>query len=293
MPRASWKGFIRLSLVSVPVQAFTANNTAESSVTLNQLHAECHNRIRYQKTCPVHGEVPNEEIVRGYEYAKGQYAIIDLDELESLRSARDKSISIDRFFRPDDLDVMFYAGRTYFLTPDGVAGQKPYALLQRGMGDQNLFAIAQVVFLAREQLVVLRPVGDLLAMSVLHFPAEVKSAETFAELVGKVDYSDEELKLTKTLIEATTADQLQLDQYHDKYAERLSQLVEAKVAGKEIVTAPDEPMPAVINLMDALKASVEAAQTQPTKAAQPEEGQRKLAASATRRKPARKSKKTG
>src|SRR5262245_5335711 len=102
--RSSWKGFLKLSLVSVPVKAFTATASGGGDVRLNQLHAECHSRINYKKTCPVHGEVSPDQIVSGYEHAKGQYVVIDTDELEKLRTADDKAINIDTFVAPDELD---------------------------------------------------------------------------------------------------------------------------------------------------------------------------------------------
>jgi DNA end-binding protein Ku len=102
--RSSWKGFLQLSLVSIPVKAYTAANSAGSSISLNQLHAECHSRIRYLKTCPEHGEVSKDEIVMGYEYAKGQYVVVDPDELEKLRTESDRSISIDRFVPTSQID---------------------------------------------------------------------------------------------------------------------------------------------------------------------------------------------
>src|SRR3954466_9617858 len=116
--RPSWSGSIRLSLVSVAVKGFTAQE-AEASISLNQLHEECHSRIRYKKTCPVHGEVPNDEIISGYQYGPDQYAIIDTDEINKLRSPRDRAVTIDKFVSPDQIDPIHYSGQTYYLMPDG------------------------------------------------------------------------------------------------------------------------------------------------------------------------------
>ena len=147
-PRTSWKGFLKLSLVSVPVKAFTANNTTEE-IRLNQLHADCHNRVRYKKVCPEHGELSADEIVSGYEYAKDSYVIIDTEDLAKLRTTSDKAVHIDGFVSLDEIDASFLAGRTYYLTPDGAAGNRPYALLVRGMEDAGVVAIAQVVLSGR------------------------------------------------------------------------------------------------------------------------------------------------
>ena len=130
MPRPSWKGFIRLSLVSVPVEGYSADAPQEQ-ISFNQLHDECHNRIRYKKVCPVHGEVENHEIVKGYKFGPDQYAIVDPDEIEKLRSEADRSINIDAFIKPSDIDPIYFAGKTYYLAPSGAAAKKPYALLHR------------------------------------------------------------------------------------------------------------------------------------------------------------------
>src|SRR5438045_9651205 len=116
MPRSSWKGYLKLSLVSVPIRGYTAN-VAASEIRLHQLHAECHSRIRYQKTCPIHGAVPNDEIVSGYEYSKGRYVELEPDELDKLRSHGDRSLTIDTFISPDELDVVYLAARLSYLSP--------------------------------------------------------------------------------------------------------------------------------------------------------------------------------
>lgn len=257
MPRPSWKGFIRVSLVSIPVEGYTASATGQSQIALNQLHEGCGERIRYKKTCPVHGEVTSDQIVMGYEFAKDQYAIVDPDEIESLRSEADRSINVDRFVAPDEVDPRYFSGKTYYLLPDGRPGQKPYALLHRAMVDAKVVGLAQVVISNREQLVMLRPVGKLLAAAVLQYAADVKPIEEFEKLLDDEPASAQELKLAKTLIDATREDAAQIEHYHDLYAERLRELVEAKVAGREIAKPKSSKAPPTINLIDALKASVE------------------------------------
>src|SRR3954469_20317988 len=254
--RPSWSGSIRLSLVSVPVKGYTAQE-AEASISLNQLHEECHSRIRYKKTCPVHGEVPNDEIVMGYEYADDQYAIIDSSEINKLRSERDRSVNVDKFVSPDEIDPMYFSGKTYYLMPDGKHGNKAYAVLQRAMSEENVIGLGQVVISNREQLVALRPVGRLLTISVLQYAAAIRPAAAFDDDLGDPDVSAQELKLAKTLIDATAAKHAELDEYHDLYYERMKALVEAKMAGKEIATPPEDggKLPA-LDFMEALKASL-------------------------------------
>jgi DNA end-binding protein Ku len=162
--RSVWKGFIQFSLVSVPVRAYAAAASAGSGgeVRLNQLHAECNSRIKYQKVCPVHGEVKQDEIVSGYEFAKDQYVIIDPGEIEKLRKPSEKAIGIEAFVKPDAIDERFYSGRTQYLLPEGAPAFKPYALLHRTLVETNRVAFAKVVLAGKQQLVVVRPLENLL-----------------------------------------------------------------------------------------------------------------------------------
>jgi DNA end-binding protein Ku len=259
--RSTWKGFLKLSLVSVPVKAYTAKSSSAGEIRLNQLHADCHSRIQYKKTCPIHGEVSNDAIVSGYEYAKGQYVVIDTDELDKLRSEDDKAIKIDKFISPESLDPVYQTDKSYYLVPDGPVGDRPFALIRQGMEQENRQAIAQVVLHGREQVVLLRPMGRLLLMTVLDHDNEiVKPAAFEEEAPAEAEGAPEEMKLVKTLIEASTPKKFDFSQYKDVYMERLTQLIEAKVAGKEIVAAPAHEERHVINLMEALRQSI--AQTQ-------------------------------
>jgi len=268
MPRASWKGFIRLSLVSVPVEGYTASAAGETQISLNQLHDDCHGRIRYKKVCEVHGEVDNDQIVMGYQFEKDQYVVIDPEELQKLRSERDYSINVDRFVAPEAIDPIYFAGKSYYLLPHGKAGAKPYALLHRAMTDENLCGLAQVVISNREQLVVLRPIRKLLTISALQYAGNVRSAEEYEALLPDGEVSAQELKLARTLIAATRTDEPALEEYHDLYNQRLQELVQAKLEGREIATPPKGAAPPVINIMDALRASLQKrAKSAPKKAA--------------------------
>ena len=288
-PRTSWKGFLKLSLVSVPVKAYTANNT-EEEMRLNQLHEKCHSRVRYKKVCPEHGELKSEDIVSGYEYAKDQYVVIDDEELSKVRKISDKSINIDGFIPPEEVDSIYYAGRTYYLLPDGVPGNRPYALLVQGMVDAGVVGIAQVVISGREQLVMLRPSEGMLVMTVLSYPRKVKAMTPFKDELPDEKPTKAELTLANTLIDASKISEFDFQTYKDSYVEDLTKLIQMKVEGQEIVQAPDREEPKIINLMEALKKSVA------------EVGTRKMAPSvksgaaktgAAPRKKASKSRKTG
>ncbi len=257
--RTSWKGFIKLSLVSVPVKAVTANASG-AQIRLNQLHCDCNSRIAYKKVCPVHGEVSNDQIARGYEHAKGQYVVIEDEELEKLRSKGDHSVNIEGFVAPDALDPVYHAGRTYYLLPDGAVGQKPYRLLLRGMEESQVHALAQVVISQREQLVLLRPVDGMLAMTVLNHEAKVKPADQFRDEVEDAECTAEELQLARMLIDASRLQEFEYGSYTDRYVEKLTELIQLKVQGQEVVQAEDVEEPKIINLMEALKQSVAEAQ---------------------------------
>ena len=257
MFRPSWSGSVRLSLVTVPVKAFTAIEAEKEKISLNQLHEKCHNRIRYKKTCPEHGEVPNDEIVMGYEYGPDQYAIIDPDEINQLRSERDRAVNIDKFVPPGEIDPVYYSGQTYYLLPDGQQAEKAYAVLQAAMTKDKVVGLAQVVISNREQLVVVRPVERLLAVSVLHYDAAIRPAAAFDDKLGDTTVSAQELKLAKTLIDVTLEKNADLEGYRNLYNERMEALVQAKIAGREVATAKaDDRGPPVVNFMDALKASL-------------------------------------
>ena len=259
-PRSSWKGFIKLSLVSVPVKAYTANASG-AQINLNQLHTECNSRINYKKVCPLHGEVSNDSITKGYEYAKGQYVVIEEDELEKLRTKSDRSINIEGFVPPDSLDPVYHAGRTYYLVPDGAVGQKPYQLLLQGMAERGGYALAQVVVQQREQLVLLRSIDGVLAMTILNHQMKVKSADSFKDEISDEETSAEELKLATTLINASMIEDFDFSSYTDRYIEKLTELIQLKVDGEEVVQVADAEEPKIINLMEALKKSVAEAQS--------------------------------
>ncbi len=256
---ASWKGFLKLSLVSVPVKAYTATATG-SDITLHQLHATSHTRIQYKKVAPGVGEVGPDEIVKGYEYAKGQYVIVNDDELDKLRTESDKSIRIDGFIRPEELDSIYHGGRTYYLTPDGPVGQKPYNLLLKGMESNGVCAVAEVVISQREQVVLVHPVDGVLAMTVLNRKDEVKPASAFKDEVTETETSEAERSLADTLIKASVLKSFDFARYRDLYKEKLTKLIQMKIEGQEVVQVHDPEEPKIINLMEALKRSVAEAQ---------------------------------
>lgn len=269
--RSLWKGALRFSLVSVPVEAFTAAEKGEGEIHFNQLHDKCHSRIRYKKTCPIHGEVPNDEIVMGYEYEKDKYVIFEPGELEKPNSDRSRSLVIDTFIPPDEIDPIYYDGRTYYLTPESQAAEQPYAVLYQAMAKMNRCGLATITLHGKEELVLLRPLDGLLTMTMLYYQSQVRKPELIREEIpqaaGPARVKAQELKLAQQLIEASTDKRFDFSNYEDQRTEHLKQLIEAKIAGKEIVQPPEEAEEvSVINLMDALRKSVKKTKGQAAKA---------------------------
>ncbi len=255
--RPTWEGYLRFNLLAVPVKAYSASVSGGGKIAFHQIHKKCHNRIRYQKTCPVHGPVRNDEIISGYEIAKGQYVAVEPEELDKLRTENDKAISIDSFIHPEALDPVYYSGRTYYLVPDGRVAQKPYTVLQDVLAAEQRFGIAQVVFFGRETLAVVRPAAGLLVLNLLYYADQIKKTAPFEDDVVRSEVSSEERRLAETLIEAATTEDFDIAQYKDEYTAKVTKLIEAKSKGKRIVAPHAEEEPAVINLMDALRQSLD------------------------------------
>jgi len=254
--RSVWKGFVRFGLVSIPVKAYSATESS-GSITLNQIHRGCGARIRYKKTCPEHGEVEQGDIVSGYQHAPDQYVIIDTNELEKLRTPQEKAVDITAFIEPATIDPVYYSGRTMYLVPDGAPGFKPYALLTKVMAAQDRYAFAKVVMSGKDQIVILRAIDGMLVMTFLNFASEIRPTSQYADEVRDTSPSAEELKMARVLTEAMEAQDFDFASHKNNYNERLTELIQDKIAGKEIVTPPSEELRPVPDLMAALRASIE------------------------------------
>lgn len=153
------KGFIKFNLVTIPVGVYTATR-GQSGIAMNQLHKGCGQRIRYKKTCPVHGEVQQHEIISGYQFAKDQYVIVDDAERNAAKPKNERGVNIAGFIEPDCIDLCHFTDGHYYLLPDGEAGRKPYALLREAMIQTKRHALAQIVLQSREYIALLRPVDS-------------------------------------------------------------------------------------------------------------------------------------
>lgn len=257
--RASWKGNLTFGLVSFTVEAYNAIDRTGSDIHFHQIHAGCHRRIHYEKVCPVHGEVSHDEIVSGYEQAKGHYLEIDPDELDALLTSNERALTIDAFVAPDEIDPLYYDGRMYYLLPSGKAAQAPYELIRTAMLREEVYGIGQVVFSGKDQIALLRVVEGVLHMAMLNFEAEIKPPEKMAEGLSNTKPEARQLKLAQSLIREWSVEDFDFSQYTDSYRERVEKLIQAKAKGQKI-EAPEEPdeEPATINLMEALKNSLKA-----------------------------------
>lgn len=254
--RPSWSGLLRLSLVAVPVKAYPAVRTS-AATPFHQLHAGCGQRLRYEKRCPQHGPVEADAIVRGYAYAPDQHVVVEPEELDQLRPARDKALVLEHFLPAHQVEPTAFAGRSLYLLPEGPAARHPYGVLAQALRQSGTWALGRVVLAGHRLLVLVRPAGRLLALDVLHYPAQVRAAETLETDLGDGPATPEELGLARRLIEAATGP-ADWSRYRDTSAEELAALVQAKVAHRPPPATADEPV-AVLQLLDALKRSVAAA----------------------------------
>lgn len=252
--RASWSGLLRLSLLTFPVKAYPVAVSSQE-IHLNQLHADCGQRIRYEKHCPVHGQVDAGAIARGYEYAPGQYVTLDDAELDRLRPAKDKALTLEQCVGPGQVDPISYSGRSLYLLPDGAAAHRAYALLAQAMQEHGKWALGRVVLSGHRHLVLVRPTSGVLTLHVFHYPGQLRGSAALQSELQASPVSEEESKLAGMLLDACTATTVAWSSYQDDTAESLRALVDAKVQGKPLAETPPEEAP-VLHLLDALKQSV-------------------------------------
>ena len=255
--RASWRGPIRFGMVSFEVQAINAQAKENSDIHFHLLHAPDHQRIHYAKMCPKHGEVSNDEIVEGFEYAKGRYVEMEKEELDALRTKEERSLTVDAFVGPDQIDPIYFDGRMYYLIPANKSASEPYALLTVAMERDNRWSVGQVVFSGKEQLVVVRVVDGVMTMAMLNYDAEIRKPAEIKREFKTSRPNTRNMKLAEELISKWGVKKFDLAAYKDNYRQKVKEVLNAKKKGHE-VTAPEEEEeePEVINLMEALRQSV-------------------------------------
>src|SRR6266498_2655997 len=264
--RATWKGFLKISLVNIPIKVFPATESS-GSISFNQLHGECRTRIQQKRWCPqCNREVPNSEIVKGYEFEKGRYVVLSDKDFDKVRPESTRVIDLVQFADESTIDPM-YVDRAYYLAPDGGMAADAFAVMRDGMAGK--VGVGKLALYGREYLVAVKPHGRGIVMYTLHHAAEIRSIETVEELTAvSSTVKPEEIRLARQVI-ATFEGPLNLSDYRDEYREGLQRIIEAKIAGEEIVAPSVEAPPKVVNLMEALKKSldsVSATKKKPAKA---------------------------
>jgi DNA end-binding protein Ku len=267
--RATWKGFLKISLVNIPIKVFPATETS-GTISFNQLHGACQTRIQQKRWCPrCNREVPISEIVKGYEFEKGRYVVLAEEDFDKVRPASTRVIELVQFADDSAIDPI-YVDRSYYLAPDGAMAADAFAVMRDGM--KGKVGVGKLALYGREYLVAVRPRQRGIVMHTLHHAAEIRGMDAVEELnTVSPTVKPEESKLARQVIE-TFEGPLDLASYQDEYREGLQAIIDAKVAGQEIVAPGVDTPPRVVNLMEALRKSldtVSAAKKRPVKAVMP------------------------
>jgi DNA end-binding protein Ku len=253
-PRAYWKGYLRLSLVSCPILLYPAT-TEREKIRFHQLHKDTGNRIRYKKVDAETGrEVEQDEIVKGYEASKGHYVELEPDELEAVALESTRMIDIEQFVPKKEIDEL-YLGNPYYIVPDGEVGQQAFAVIREAIKQKGMVAIGRVVFTSREHIIAIEPRGKGMMGITIRYPYEVRREKDYFEDIPNEKVSDEMLDLAEHIVK-TKQGHFHPDKYEDRYEEALKDLIKRKSHGEKI-EPPERAEPSnVVNLMDALRASV-------------------------------------
>ena len=254
MPRPTWRGFLKVSLVNIPVKVFPATESA-ASLSFNQLHAECQTRIQQKRWCPhCEREVTSGELAKGYEFEKGRYVIVSEEDIKKVRVESTRVINLVQFANASEIDPI-YVDRAYYLAPDGPMAADAFAVMREGMAGKA--GIGKVALYGREYLVAVRPQKKGFVMYTMHHDAEIRSIDQIEELSSlPAKVRPDEMKLAKQVVATFDAD-LNLKDYKDEYRDGLRRIIDAKIAGEEIVAPELQDPPKVVDLMEALRRSLD------------------------------------
>ncbi len=252
--RAYWKGFLRLSLVSAPVKLYSATSSGASKVSFNMIHKDTHNRVMQRYHDPELGEIDRADLVKGYQFEKDKYVIVTPEELDEIEIESSKTITIDGFVEAADIDPI-YLDSPYFLAPDGPVAEETYAVILEAMKAANKVAIARIVLSGRERLVAIQPKEGGFIMTTLRSAKEIRSADdAFEPLNVKID--QDMLNMAKQIIEQKTVP-FAPEKFEDHYEQALLTLIRSKISGGTPVITKAPERGNVVNLMDALRRSIE------------------------------------
>jgi DNA end-binding protein Ku len=283
--RPTWKGYLKISLVNIPVRVFPATDAA-ATISFNQLHRECRSRIQQKRWCPTcQVEVPNSDLVKGYEFEKGQYVVMEEEDLSKVRPESTRVINVVQFADASMIDPV-YVERPYYLAPDGNVAGEAFAVIREGMAGKA--AIGKLALYGREYLVAIQPRENGLVMYTLRHASEVRAMNAIDELkLVPAKIKPDEIKLARQVI-GNFESGGDLSQYKDDYQAELRKIIDAKIEGREIVEPAEEAPPKVVNLMEALRQSLERVSSGKKRTARiDEQAPRKAVAKAAPRKRAR------
>jgi len=271
--RSTWKGYLKISLVNIPIKVFPATD-AGATLSFNQLHAECQTRIQQKRWCPkCECEVPNSDLVKGYEFEKGRYVVVTDEDLEKVKVESTRVINLEKFTDDTAIDPI-YLERPYYLAPDGPVATEAFAVIREGMAGKA--GIGKVALYGREYLVKVQPRERGLIMYTLRHANEIRSMDAIDELADvPAKVKPDEVKLAKQVMGTFEGD-LDFTSYRDEYQDSLRQIIDAKVEGREVVMPEIEAPPKVVNLMEALRKSLDtiSASKKKTPAAAPVRGEK-------------------
>lgn len=260
MATSVWKGYLTFGLISIPLKLYSAARS--EGIHFHQLHKECNTRLRQQLFCPTcQRTVERSEIVKGYEYEKGQFALVEEEELKKSAPVSSRSMEILEFVSLAEVDPLYFDA-SYLAVPEE-PGRRAYQLLVKSMEDSNRAAIAKLAMHQREYIVLIRPRAHGLTLHTMFYADEIRSVGEYG-LTEDIQTKPEELKLAKQLVESLAAD-FEPQKYHDQYQERLKALIDAKLKGQEVASAPQPQLSPVIDMMEALKKSLAAREAVPQK----------------------------
>ncbi|HEV2745939.1 MAG TPA: Ku protein [Allosphingosinicella sp.] len=255
--RPYWKGQIRLALVSIPVEIYSATKSG-ATIAFNQIHEPTGKRIKYEKVVPGVGPVDPDEIVKGYQYEKGSYVLLDDEELEAVKLESKKTLELTQFVDQHEIDPLYYE-KPYYVVPADDLAEEAFIVLREALRDTKKVGLGQLAMRGREYIVSLKPCGRGILMETLRYADEVNKAQGYFRDIADARPDPELLDLAETLIEKKSS-KFDPGKFHDRYIDALHELIERKRKGKTI-TADDEPAPSrgsnVIDLMAALKKSIE------------------------------------
>ncbi len=273
--RPTWKGFLKISLVNIPVRVFPATDSA-ATISFNQLHAECQTRIQQKRWCPkCEREIPISEVAKGFEFEKGRYVVMDEEDLSKVRPESTRVIDLVQFTDAAAIDPIYFE-RPYYLAPDGQMAFESFAVIREGM--KGKAGIGKLALYGREYLVAVQPKDKGLMMYTMRRSNEIRSMGAIEELEGvPAKVKPEEIKLAKQVI-SNFEGELDLADYKDAYQEELQRIIDAKIAGEEVVATEEQAPPKVVNLMDALRQSLDRVSTGKKKAAKVVEPEREAKA---------------